>query len=128
MTYEVLSAPTATSFQIALFYADGEWSGGNVYFAWDGTFYVTKVIDALNFQYQQYGPNATSSAAGQVTPFGQAAPGKHLCRVTFLTRNGAVLKSSPWVQFIANGGQYLQVSGLPVDPAGIAVGCSKLSR
>ena len=115
--YEVLSCPTATSFQVALNYADGTWTGGTVSFGWDGTFYVTKVIDGLTFQYQQYGPNASIDAAGTVTPFGQAAPGLHQVRQSFLTRQGYLTRPSPFVQFEANGGQYLQLSNLAIGPS-----------
>ena len=71
------------------------------------------------FQYQQYGPNGSTTAVGTVTPFGQAAPGFHLMRCNFLTRQGAVLKSSPYVKFIANGGQYLQISNIPIGPENV---------
>jgi len=117
--FEVESAPTPTTFYIPITYGDGVWSTGTVGFQWEGTFFVTAVITPTQFQYQQYGPNGSTSAVGTVTPFGQAAPGFHLMRCTFLTRNGAVLKSSPFVKFIANGGQYLSVSNIPIGPSNI---------
>ncbi len=117
--FQVESAPTPTTFYVPITYADGTWATGTVGFAWEGTFYVTAVISPTQFQYQQYGPNGSTTAIGTVTPFGQAAPGFHLMRVNFLTRQDAVLKSSPYVKFIANGGQYLQISNIPIGPENI---------
>lgn len=117
--FQVESAPTPTTFYVPVSYGDGLWSTGTVGFAWEGTFYVTAVLSTTQFQYQQYGPNGATTALGTVTPFGQAAPGFHLMRCTFLTRQGAVLKSSPWVKFIANGGQYISVTNIPIGPSNI---------
>lgn len=117
--FQVESAPSLTTFYVPITYTDGTWNTGTVGFAWSGTFYVTAVLSPTQFQYQQYGPNGTTSAVGTVTPFGQAAPGFHLMRCTFLTRQGAVLKSSPYVKFIANGGQYLLVTNIPIGPENI---------
>ena len=117
--FQVESAPSPTTFLIPIDYANGTWTTGTVGFAWEGTFYVTAVISPTQFQYQQYGPNGSTSAIGTVTPYGQAAPGFHLMRCTFLTRQGAVLKSSPYVKFIANGGQYLQIANLPIGPENV---------
>lgn len=117
--FEVESAPTPTTFYVAISYSDGTWTTGTVGFQWEGTFFVTAVESPTQFQYQQYGPNGSTTAIGTVTPFGQAAPGFHLMRCTFLTRNGAVLKSSPFVKFIANGGQYLSISNIPIGPENI---------
>ena len=118
--FEILSAPSARTFQVQLNYASGTWTGGTVRYAWDGTFFVSSVIDALTFQYQQYGPDSTSTATGTVTPFGQAAPGQHQLQVMFLTRNGAITKPSPPVSFIANGGQYISVTNIPIGPTDAA--------
>lgn len=117
--FQVESAPSATTFYVPITYSDGTWTSGSVGFIWEGTFYVTAVISPTQFQYQQYGPNGSTSAVGTVTPFGQAAPGFHLMRVNFQTRQGAVLKPSPYVKFIANGGQYIQVSNIPTGPSNI---------
>ena len=117
--FQVESAPSPTTFYIPISYSDGTWSTGTVGFAWEGTFYVTNVISPTQFQYQQYGPNGSTTAVGTATPFGQAAPGFHLMRVNFQTRQGAVLKSSPFVKFIANGGQYLQIDNIPIGPENI---------
>lgn len=119
--FTVESAPTPTTFLIPISYSDGTWTTGTVGFMWEGTFYVTAVISPTQFQYQQYGPNGATTAIGTVTPFGQAAPGKHLCRVNFLTRNGALLKPSPWVQFVANGGQYLQIDDIAIGEQDVIV-------
>lgn len=117
--FQVESAPSATTFYIPISYADGTWTSGTVGFAWSGTFYVTAVPSATEFQYQQYGPNGSTTAVGTVTPYGQAAPGFHLMRLNFLTRQGAVLKSGPYVKFIANGGQYLQIDNLLIGPSNV---------
>jgi hypothetical protein len=117
--FQVESAPTPMTFYVPITYGDGTWNTGTIGFAWEGTFYVTAVLSSTQFQYQQYGPNGATTAVGTVTPFGQAAPGFHLMRVTFLTRQGAVLKSSPYVKFIANGGQYLQITNIPIGPENI---------
>lgn len=117
--FQVESAPTPTTFYVPLNYSNGTWTTGTVGFAWEGTFYITAVPSATQFQYQQYGPNGSTTALGTVTPFGQAAPGFHLIRVNFLTRQGAVLKSSPYVKFTANGGQYLQIENIPIGPPNI---------
>jgi hypothetical protein len=114
--FQVESAPSPTTFYVPISYSDGTWTTGTVGFAWEGTFYVTAVISPTQVQYQQYGPNGSTSAVGTVTPYGQMAPGFHLLRCTFLTRQGAVLKSSPYVKFIANGGQYPQVDDIPIGP------------
>jgi hypothetical protein len=117
--FQVESAPTPTTFYVPITYSDGTWTTGTVGFIWEGTFYVTAVISPTQIQYQQYGPNGSTTAVGTVTPFGQAAPGFHLMRVNYLTRQGAVLRPSPYVKFIANGGQYLQVTNIPVGPANV---------
>ena len=117
--FQVESAPSPTTFYVPISYSDGTWTTGTVGFAWEGTFYVTAVISPTQFQYQQYGPNGSTTAVGTATPFGQAAPGFHLLRCTFLTRQGAVLKSSPYVKFIANGGQYPQVDNIPIGPSNV---------
>lgn len=117
--FEVESCPSPTTFYVPLSFSDGTWTSGTVGFSWEGTFYVTDVISPTQFQYQQYGPNGSTTTLGTVTPFGQAAPGFHLMRVNFLTRQDAVLKPSPYVKFIANGGQYLQIDNIPVGPSNI---------
>jgi hypothetical protein len=114
--FQVESAPSLTTFYVPINYSDGTWTSGTVGFIWEGTFFVTAVLSPTQFQYQQYGPNGSTTAIGTVTPFGQAAPGFHLMRVNFQTREGAVLKSSPYVKFVANGGQYLQIDDVPTGP------------
>ena len=117
--FEVDSCPTATTFYIAVDYADGTWTSGTVGFAWEGTFYVTKVPDSTHFYYYQPGPNGSTTAVGTVTPFGQAAPGLHLCQVLYLTRQGAITQPSPPVTVILNGGQYVSVSNIPIGPSNV---------
>ena len=121
-SFQVVAAPTATTFQIAINYSDSPasgWTNGTVKFAWNGTFYVKEVIDATTFQYQQYGPDATSTVVGTVTPYGQCAPGKHQLQVFFLTRDGYTTRPSPPVTFTANGGQYISVNNIPIGPSNV---------
>lgn len=115
--YTVLETPTATTFTIAFNYTDGTWTGGTVSLPWNGTFYVTAVLSSTSFQYQQYGPTTTTTQVGTVTPWGQMAPGIHLCRCSFLTRQGAVTRPGPWTQFEASGGQYPSVTQIPLGPS-----------
>ena len=118
--FTVLTAPSATSFTIGLSYTDGTWAGGTVSFAWNGIFYVTSVPSTTTFAYQQYGPDASTTVIGTVTPYGQATPGLHQCQQCFLLQSGAITAPSPSVTFNANGGQYLNVSNLAIGPANVA--------
>ena len=117
--FEVLTAPTATTFQVQVNYSDGTWTTGTVKYAWDGTFFVSAVLSSTSFQYSQYGPDVTSTTVGTVTPWGQAAPGLHQCQVLFLTRQGYITAPSPPITFIADGGQYISVSNIPIGPVNI---------
>jgi len=118
--YTVQSVPSANTFQVPIAYSDGTWTGGTVSFAWDGTFFVQSVPSSTTFTYKQYGPNFTSSAGGTVTPVGQAAPGQHLAVVLFVNQQGGITGTSAPFTFVANGGQYLQVSGIPIGPSDTA--------
>ena len=115
--FEIQACPTPTTFQVQVTYSDGTWTSGAVGFPWDGTFYVTATPNATTAVYQQYGPSGTSSATGTVTPFGQMAPGLHLCAVAGLDRQGGITAISPFSTFIANGGQYPVVSNICTLPA-----------
>lgn len=117
--FEVQSCPTPTTFYIQVNYSDGTWTTGTVGFIWEGIFYVTQVISPTVFIYQQYGPNGATTAVGTVTPFGQCAPGLHLCQVLFMDRQGGITQPSPPTTFIANGGQYVAVSNIPIGPPNI---------
>ena len=117
--FEVVSCPSSTTFYVQVDYADGTWTTGTVGFIWEGTFYVTDVVSPTVFVYRQYGPNGATSAVGTVTPFGQSAPGLHLCQVLFLDRQGGITAPSPPTTFIANGGQYVSVSNIPIGPSNI---------
>ena len=114
--FTVQTSPSPTKFTIALSYTDGTWTGGNVWFAWDGIFYVTAVPSTTTFQYQQYGPNANTNVIGTATPYGQASPGIHQCRVSGILANGNITAPSPPVTFVANGGQYLFVNNIAIGP------------
>jgi len=115
--FNVESAPTPTTFYVAVDYSDGTWSTGTVGFAWEGIFYVTNVFSPTQFEYRQYGPNGSTTAIGTVTPYGQAAPGLHLMQVLWLTDQGAIPAPSPPVTIIANGGQYLSITNIPIGPS-----------
>ena len=117
--FNVLAAPTATTFQVQVTYADGTWTSGYVSYAWDGQFYVQTVPSSTTFTYQQYGPNDSAVyASGQTaTPYGQAAPGLHQMQVFFIDRQGGTTAPSPPVTFIANGGQYISVTNIPLGPS-----------
>ncbi|WP_158821419.1 hypothetical protein [Granulicella sp. S156] len=117
--FEVQSCPTPTTFYIAVNYSDGTWSTGTVGFIWEGTFYVSQVVSDTEFYYAQQGPNGSTTAIGTVTPFGQASPGTHQMVVLFQTRQGFITGPSPSVQFIANGGQYLSITGIPIGPSNV---------
>jgi hypothetical protein len=120
--FQVVSAPSATTFQVQVNYSDSPssgWTSGTVKYAWSGTFFVATVPDAYTFTYQQGGPNATSSTVGSVTPYGQAAPGLHQLSVAFLTRQGYLTRPSPPVTVQANGGQYFSVSNIPIGPSNV---------
>ena len=117
--FQVQSCPTPTTFYIPVTYSDGTWQTGTVGFIWEGTFYVTSVPSATSFYYQQYGPNGATTAVGTVTPWGQATPGIHLVQQSFLLQNGTITPPSPPAQFIANGGQYLQVDDLAIGPSSV---------
>ena len=117
--YEVLTAPTLTSFLVQFNYSNGTWAGGTVQFSWDGTFFVKTVASATTFTYEQDGPDATSNAVRNITPYGQLAPGQHKLQVLFQTRNGAITRGSPVVSFTSNGGQYISVSQIPIGPPNV---------
>lgn len=117
--YEVQACPTPTTFQVAIEYSDGTWTTGQVGFPWEGTFFVASVPSSTSFTYQQYGPPGTSNTTGQVTPFGQIAPGQHQFVVMFVTRQGQTTRPSPPVTFYANGGQYVSVTNIPIGPPNV---------
>jgi hypothetical protein len=117
--YTVVSCPTSTTFEIQVSYNDGTWTTGTVTFSWNGIFFVTKIISSTSFQYQQYGPNASSNIPGTVTPHSQVAPGTHQCVTLFKTRMGFITEPSPPVTFIANGGQYLFAGNIPTGPPNV---------
>lgn len=117
--FEVICAPTPTTFQVQVTTGDGTWTSGSVSFAWNGIFYVTATLSSTLFQYQQYGPNITTTSAGTITPYGQIAPGLHLCQILFLTRQGAITAPSPPTTFIAEGGQYLAITNIPTGPPNV---------
>lgn len=114
--FTVLTAPTATTFTIAITYTDGTWTGGAIAFNWDGIFYVTGIPSSTTFQYQQYGPNAIGTVQGTATPYGQATPGIHQVAQAFLFENGTISAPSPPATFVASGGQYLSLANLATGP------------
>jgi hypothetical protein len=117
--FTVLSCPTAVTFTIQVTFSDGTWTSGAIGFGWDGIFYVTNIIDAFDFQYQQYGPDVTTTSSGTATPYGQCTPGLHLFQVLWETDQGYIPAPSPPGQFIANGGQYISITGIPTGPSNV---------
>lgn len=77
---------------------------------------ATVSLVSYQITYQQYGPDDSSTSFGVVTPSGQMAPGKHQMQVFFINRQGGVTAPSPPVTFIANGGQYPNVTNIPIGP------------
>lgn len=120
-TFEVLAVPTSTTFQVAIAYSNGTFNNGFVYQSLDGIFYVASVPTMTTFTFFYLGPAGYgySTPGAKVTPYGQAAPGQHQMQVLFLTRQDYVTSPSPPVKFVANGGQYLQVSNIPIGPPNV---------
>jgi hypothetical protein len=119
--FEVIEAPTPTTFQVQVNYSDGTWATGTVSYPWDGIFFVTAIISSTVFQYKQYGPDANSNVTSgtSVTPNGQAAPGTRQCQILYLTNQGYITRPSPPVTFVTNGGQYISVSNIPIGPSNV---------
>ena len=123
--FNVLSVPTPTTFQVQVIYANGTWSTGLsaavASYRWNGIYYVTAVLSTTSFQYNDYGPSVGYSAAGTetATPYGQIGPGLHLCRQSFLTRQGTITEPSPYTTFVSNGGQYVSVSQMATGPSNV---------
>jgi hypothetical protein len=125
--YQVITTPTPTTFTVGITYCNATFATGTVTFPWEGIFFVTAIPalpadgsgNPLTFQYQQYGPNASTSVAGTVTPYGQAGPGQRQMVVLFQTRNGTIPAPSPPAMFITAGGQYIAVTNIPIGPPNI---------
>jgi len=117
--FTVQTAPSSTTFTMGISYTDGTWTGGLILFSWNGIFYVTATPTATQFEYQQYGPDAQTTALGTVTPYGQAAPGIHQVRMSYLLASGDITAPSPPATFVANGGQYLQVTDAVTGPSNV---------
>jgi hypothetical protein len=138
--YTVQTVPSPTTFQVPINYMDGTWgdgvtanSGGQLAYSWDGIFFVQSVSSYAvsgttysNITYLQSGPPMSyglgllpAGNAAQINPYGQAAPGTHKMQTLFLTRQGAITAPSPWVQFEAAGGQFIQVNNIPIGPSNV---------
>ena len=121
--FEIVAVLDASTFQIAISYSNGIWTSspaqGLISQTWDGTFFVRSVIDPLTFTYFQIGPDFSTGSHGMVTPTGQASAGQHQMQVVFVTRQGYTTRPSPPVSFVANGGQYLTVSNIPIGPPNV---------
>ena len=87
---------------------------------WDTTAFVASVPSPTTFTYLSPGrSDNTGTDVGLITPFGQVAPGLHQLQVMFLTRQGYLTRPSPPVTFTANGGEYLQVTAIPLGPQNV---------
>lgn len=116
--YTVAEVPSSTTVRVAFAASDFTWTGGNVTFPWNGSFYVDSVPTATSFTYHQSGPDATlQSGTGTVTPQGQISPGEHLCCEHYITDTGSITPPSPWVRFTAKVNQYplVQLSKGPAN-------------
>lgn len=94
-------------------------ASGNVQDIWAGTFFIQSVPSPTSFTYQNIGPNDQTNAEGTATIQGQISPGQHGIVVMFLTRQGAITRPSPPVQFYANGAQQGLLAQLPIGPANV---------
>lgn len=119
--FEVVDVPTDSSFTVEISYVNGVWGGGSssVTKPWDGNFFVLSVIDPNTFTYKDNGPDGNTTDIGTVTPTGQAAPGQRQMVVLYETRQGYVTAPSPPILLTVNGGQYLQVSNIPIGPPNV---------
>ncbi len=109
-----------TTFQIAFPFSSGTWTGGNLTFPWNGSFFVISTPTAQTFTYRQVGPDAiVQSGTGTVTPLGQVAPGNRGVACVFQTRNGYLTAPSPTLQWVSNGDGYAFVTGIPIGPSNV---------
>jgi hypothetical protein len=117
----VTAIPSPTSFTYSNGGVDATaGAAGTAATIWNGSFYVQSVPTTTTFTYYNLGPNTTgATAGGQCVPSGQCIPGQHGVSVAFLTRQGYITKPSPVTTFVANGGQYVVVSDLPIGPSNV---------
>lgn len=59
------------------------------------------------------------STGGMINFGGQSSPGVHQVVCMFLTRQGALTRPSPPLQFVSAGGMQWQVTGLPTGPPNV---------
>jgi hypothetical protein len=117
--YTVAEVPTDTTVRIAFASSDFTWTGGNVAFPWNGSFYVDAVPTSTTFRYRQSGPDATlQTGGGTVTPQGQLSPGEHQVCEHYITQNGDITPPSPPYRFTVKVNQYPLVT-LSKGPANI---------
>jgi len=90
--------------------------GANVQDVWSTTAFIQSTPSATTFTYAQLGPNDNSSGSGTATIIGQVSPGEHQLCMMWLTRQGYLSAPSPPIQFVANGGQQLQLTEIGLGP------------
>jgi hypothetical protein len=95
--------------------------GNSASFA-NGTWIVSKVIDANHFQFlnntgvasgNSFGTNGTINGGGQITA------GVHNFVVMFLTRNGYITAPSPVGTWNCGGSKQVQLTNIPTGPANV---------
>lgn len=94
-------------------------SGGNVQDVFLGSFFIQSTPDATSFTYRNIGPDDLTNATGTATILGQISPGSHGVVLIYLTRQGALTRTSPPVRFAANGGQQMLLTDLAIGPANV---------
>lgn len=117
--YTIAAVTSPTTVLIPFGSSDFIWSGGNVDFPWNGTFYVDSVPSATTFTYRQSGPDATlQTGSGTVTPVGQISPGEHQVVQHFQFMDDTISPPSPPVRFTAKVSQYPLVT-MAIGPANV---------
>lgn len=117
--FQVASVPGPNTFTYQLGGVAGTGTGGNVYDTWNITAFIQSIPSPTTFTYQDIGPNRQIAVSGVATVIGQISPGNHGVVVMFLTRQGAITRPSPEVQFVANGGDQMAVSNIALGPANV---------
>lgn len=112
-------SPTSFTFQQGGSVEHSTLGTGNVQDVWNTTAFIQATPTPTTFTYQQLGPDNQTMGTGIATIIGQVSPGNHGIVVMFLTRNGALTKPSPPIQFTANGASQLFLADLPLGPANV---------
>jgi hypothetical protein len=112
-------SPTTFTFQQGGAGATSTAGTGNVQDVWSGTFFIQSVPSATTFTYQNIGPADQTNVGVSVTVNGQISPGAHNFVLSFLTRQGAITKPSPFTTFYANGAQQALFTNIAIGPQNV---------